>query len=127
MKTRPRRRSAAEWCALVQEWKRSGKSREDFARSRGLVARTFVWWSSEIERRARDARMEQAGVVPASFLPVRVVPEPRAVKVAVESAAVSASSVELVLGGGRMLRVPVGVEAVWLARVVVALEGVERC
>ena len=127
MKARPRRRSAAEWCALVQEWKKSGKSREDFAAARGLVARTFVWWTSEVARRAREGRADQPRVVPASFLPVRIVPEARAMKVAAESATTPASSVELVLGGGRMLRVPVGVEAAWLARVVVALEGVERC
>ena len=112
---------------MVQEWKRSGKSREDFARSRGLVARTLVWWASELERRARDARADETRAVAASFLPVRVVEEPRPVKVAIESATVSARSVEVVLGGGRMLRVPVGVEAEWLARVVAALDGGERC
>lgn len=122
MKARPRRRSAAEWCALIQEWKKSGKSREDFARARGLVTRTFVWWASELERRARNAGPDAPRAVAASFLPVRVVAEPRAMKVAIESASVSASSVEVVLGGGRMLRVPVGVEAAWLARVVAALE-----
>ena len=40
-----RRRSAAEWRALVAEWRASGQSRGTFATVRGLSPRTLGWWA----------------------------------------------------------------------------------
>jgi len=121
MTSGPRRRSAAEWQALIEEWKKSGKTREEFAGSKGLIVRTFVWWISELDRRARGARMENTPAVP--FLPVRVVTETSSELIPVAAASAATASLELVLGSGRTLRVPVGADTSWLARVVVALEG----
>jgi hypothetical protein len=39
-----RRRSAAQWKALVRAWKRSGEDAAAFARGRGINARTLMWW-----------------------------------------------------------------------------------
>ena len=45
---RPKRRSRAEWRALVEKLRASGQSRETFARRHGLKASTLGWWASEL-------------------------------------------------------------------------------
>ena len=133
-----RRRRAAEWRGLVQEWRKSGETREAFAAARGLRPTTLGWWASELTRRSRPSPVEKkmsARVEQATFLPVRVVGEtasPRAV-LAVDARAPETGSArseryaEIVLGGGGVLRVPVGADAAWVGQLAVALQAGERC
>lgn len=44
------RRSAAEWATIVARWKRSGKSSREYAVAHGLQAATLLWWSSQGQR-----------------------------------------------------------------------------
>ena len=135
MATGTRRRSAAEWRGLVQEWQKSGQTREAFAEARGLRPTTLGWWASELARRSRpplvvdkkrSVRQEQP-----TFLPVRVVdgaPRARAaVAVAPRAVERREDCAEIVLGGGRVLRVPVGADVAWVAQVATALQEGERC
>lgn len=117
-------RSATEWRALVEEWERSGKTREAFALSRGLVVGTLSWWIGKIRRldqagtRAPEARTASA------FLPVKiepVVPHAPGIAAAVER------GVEIVLPGGERVHVPVGIDATWAGELVAALRGGARC
>ena len=72
------RRSAAQWSALVADWKRSGMTARDYARVHGLVAGTLLWWwSSQGRRLARSSSAAGTGtpaptVPPPAFLPVHV-------------------------------------------------------
>ena len=71
------RRSAAEWSVLLEEWQRSGESKDVFARERGLVPSTFRWWATELGRRdaGRPAKTagQRAPAKAAMFLPVRMI------------------------------------------------------
>jgi len=89
---------------------------------------TLGWWASELARRDRGEPVERtptSRAAPTTFLPVRVIGGirrgPRATDVS------SDARVELVLGGGRVLRVPVGIDVTWVGSIVAALEQVERC
>lgn len=117
------RKSAAQWRVLVQEWKKSGQPRDVFADAHGVVGKTLGWWASELSRRSRACTSKgKGGAASAVFLPVRVVSEPPGA-----ATAVTPAQVEVVLGAGRVLRVPVGADARWLASVVSALEESARC
>lgn len=134
MTTGTRRRRAAEWRGLVQEWQKSGQTREAFAEARGFRPATLGWWASELARRSRPSPIDakrSTRTERATFLPVRVVREAAragaAVAVAPRPTDRSEDCAEIVLGGGRVLRVPVGADAAWVARVAAALQEVERC
>lgn len=138
MTTGTRRRRAAEWRGLVEEWRKSGETREAFAAARGLRPTTLGWWASELTRRGRPSPVEKKMSTrgePAMFLPVRVVGEtarPRAALAvdAREPATGPARSdryAEIVLGSGRVLRIPVGADAAWVGQLAVALQAGERC
>ena len=51
MDTGTRRRRAGEWRGLVQEWRKSGETRDAFASARGVKPTTLGWWASELTRR----------------------------------------------------------------------------
>ena len=114
-------RSAVEWRGLVQEWERSGKTREAFAASRGLVVGTLGWWIGKIRRLDQGAARTAAVPAAAAFLPVRVV-SPGATTTTSDD-----RDVEVVLASGDRVRVPVGVDAVWAGELVAALRGGSRC
>lgn len=117
-----KRRSAEQWRSLVDAWRRSGQPRERFARERGLKASTLGWWASELTRRERldsSGIAGSTGVEATSFLPVRVI---AAASPASASSVARSVRVEIVLGAGRKLRVPVGADAAWVARMVSVLE-----
>lgn len=123
-----RRRGAEEWRDLVGAWRAGGQSRDRFARERGVKSTTLGWWASELARRDREApvgRKAASRVEPTTFLPVRVIGGVTSVPSAM--AVSSDARVELVLGGGRVLRVPVGIDVEWVGGIVAALEQVGRC
>jgi hypothetical protein len=77
----------------------------EFCVDAGLSLPSFYWWRREL--RSRDARRD-AGQRP-RFVPVRVT--------------AAASVLDVVLGGGRVVRVGGGFDAAHLCAVVAALEA----
>ena len=46
---------AAEWAERIRAWQESGLRAEEFASGKDFRAKTLVWWSSELKRRAKRA------------------------------------------------------------------------
>lgn len=46
-----RRRSAAEWQHLVEQWLAGGQTREQFAHAQGLNPATLGWWRWKLRQR----------------------------------------------------------------------------
>src|SRR5690349_8465772 len=65
-----RRRGAAEWAALIDEWKRSGLNLPEFCRRRGLSRGTMQNWVYKpthrraIEAARRDGQVPEAKAAP---------------------------------------------------------------
>jgi hypothetical protein len=117
-------RSAAEWRVLVEEWERSGKPREAFALSRGLVVGTLSWWIGKIRRLDQASARAPEARTASAFLPVKIEPSPQhahAIAAAIERV------VEIVLPGGERVHVPVGIDATWAGELVAALRVGSRC
>jgi transposase len=121
------RRQAAEWAALIDQWRQSGLSLPAFCQRHGLSRGSMQNWvyKPELKQAVEAARREAQGpadVPPApaavpAFLPVRVVQAAAAVE---ES---DRSGVEVVIGGGRRVVLGPGFDAETLRRVVAVLEG----
>ena len=124
------RRQAAEWVALIDQWRQSGLSLPEFCQRHGLSRGTMQNWVYKpgLKRAVEEARRGIQGQVidpghgegpsapaPApAFLPVRV-SEGRD--------ASDGSGVEIVIGVGRRVVVGAGFDAETLRRVVAVLEG----
>lgn len=101
-------RTEARWRAVVGEQEASGKSVREFADSRGLSAATLYWWRSALGRRENRKRDG-----------IRLA---RVTVVAPRSSLDSGAGIEVVLGNGRRVRVPVGFDVEELGRLVTVLE-----
>jgi hypothetical protein len=120
------RRQAAEWAALIDQWRQSGLSLPAFCQRHGLSRGSMQNWvyKPELKRAVEAARREAQGPVdePAAsampaFLPVKVV------QAAAVSEASDRSGVEVVIGSGRRVVIGAGFDAETLRRVVAVLEG----
>ena len=121
------RRQAAEWAALIDQWRQSGLGLPAFCRRHGLSRGSMQNWvyKPELKRAVEAARREAQGPVdepPVSaaapaFLPVRVV------QAAAVGEASDRSGVEVVIGAGRRVVLGPGFDAETLRRVVAVLEG----
>jgi hypothetical protein len=116
-----RRRSAAEWGALVREWQRSGWSAAGFAAARGLCVRTLLWWRSRLKRRGRDRQVASAQRA-LQLVPVRVEGEPQDAPGATEPSV----AWEVVAPTGHVLRVVEQGAAPVLREALVAVARVGR-
>ena len=102
------------WRRMVRQWRRSGRTVCDFCAEHGLAESSFYAWRRAISERDRQVA-QQAGSdgqtedSPA-FVPLCVVP------------AATAAALELVLGQGRVVRVPAGFDAVTLQQLLAVLE-----
>jgi len=96
------------WREQVRRQQSSGRSVREFCDGAGLSVPSFYWWRREV--RIRAAR-RGTGDRP-RFVPVRMTPEPAA-----------GAALEVVLGGGRSIRVGSGFDADHLRAVVTALEA----
>ena len=105
-------KKARHWQELLGEAARSGISIREFCRRRRLKESQFYWW----QRRLRLDRPEGAGLRPSV--------NGQAVSFALVSEAGGAmdAGIELVLNGGRRLRVTKGVDEATLRTVLAALE-----
>jgi hypothetical protein len=93
------------WRRRLNDWQRSGLTGREFCRRHGLSEPSFYGWRREIAR--RDREIADAQCSPA-FVPLHVVP---------------AEPIEVVLRGGRVVRVGSIFDASHLQAVVAALEG----
>ncbi len=120
------------WRAVLEEWRRSGLRQVEFCRRRGIPPGTLSCWKHKLAREAQvaagPATSGPAGP-PArpAFVPVRIV-SPRAPRLELPPGAPAdgAGELEIVLGGGRLVRVRGRVDAEWLRQVLGALEA-PRC
>jgi transposase len=98
------------WRGHLEAWRRSGQSVRGYCRDEGLSEPSFYAWRRVLaERRGRKNSAASVSVSP--FVPVRLVEE-----------AASGAAVEVVVRGGRVVRVAAGFAAQTLREVVVALE-----
>src|SRR5947209_8294602 len=88
------------WQRMVRRWERGGLSVRAFCQEEGVSEPSFYDWRRRLAR--RDAEVQ--------FIPVEVVPEP------------TAAELELVLDGGRRLRIGPGFDAATLQRLLAVLE-----
>lgn len=109
---------------LLLEQQKSGQGMADFARERGFSAKRLYWWKSRLAKREAGLRAPKG----AKFLPVRVVRSGRRARVAVTPARpAESSSLELVVGAGRVIRVGRDFDSALLRRLVRALEQEGSC
>jgi hypothetical protein len=98
------------WRDTIAAWRQSGQSVRTFCAARGLSEATF--FARRREFLARKPSGSTASQPPApSFVPVKIIPEP---------------TIEIVLPGGLVVRVPAAADPAVVARLVAAL-GREPC
>src|SRR5947209_6464444 len=102
-------RTEQQWRRWIQQWQHSGLSVRDFCARHDLAEPSFYSWRRELQRR-------EAAAVP--FVPVRVVRDEEPV---------AAGSIEVVLSGGRHLRVAPGFDPATLRQLLAVLEEVPPC
>jgi hypothetical protein len=100
----------AEWTRRVEQWRRSGLTRDAFAEREGISSPQLAWWSGRLRTLARGG---EAG--PASSTTFVELVD-----------AGGGLGVEVLLPGGALLRVPVGFDADTVTRLVGVLEGATR-
>jgi hypothetical protein len=102
--SRTRRRSSEReqfWRQAVADWKKSGQSVRAFCDARRLSEPSFYAWRRELAKRDRRPVTPAVG-----FVPVSVIAD---------------AMMEVVLTSGVTVRVPAGVDAVAVAKLVAAL------
>jgi transposase-like protein len=101
------------WRQRLAQWRRSGLTIRRFCEQHALSQPSFYAWRRELQR--RDARRAAAAAPTDSaatpFVPVQVVPAP------------TPSPLELVLCGGRILRVTPGFDTDTLRRLLATLDA----
>jgi hypothetical protein len=107
------------WRRLLEEWRRSGLTGRDFCSAKAVSEASFYGWKREIARRDQEevearrmtARPGAAAAALPAFVPVTMAPTP------------AAASLEVVLAGGRLLRVRGGFDSVVLRQLLAVLEA----
>ena len=118
-----RRLSRAErrayWQGLLEEWAGSGLTQAAFCRQRGLSAVTLSWWKRRLGFRAGPTRCRPSG----AFVEVRPVPGDGPGGEVLGSADNGPTAYEIVLSGGRVLRVRGDFDPAAVSRLVTAVES----
>lgn len=114
--------AAVHWSGVIRRWERSGLSQADFCRRRSIPVGTFSSWKWRLgvaqechpaaARQARRPAAPRQPSTPPLFYPVRVV----------DSRSWSPAPLEVVLAGGRVLRVRADFDAAVLCKLVSTLE-----
>jgi hypothetical protein len=106
-----RRRSADReqfWRDTIAAWKVSAQSVRAFCAARGVAEATFFARRRELATPEPSPLPAVTTVPPPSFAEVRVIPDP---------------TIEIVIPGGLLVRVPVGADPTAVAHLVAALGG----
>jgi hypothetical protein len=98
-------RKERQWRRWIGEWQASGLSARAFCQRRGLTVARFYAWRRALQRRAAEKVV---------FVPVQVV---------ADRVPDRAIALEVVLAGGRAVRVAPGFDAATLRRLLAVLEG----
>ena len=111
------------WRRILRQWRRSGLSVRQFCTDRAVSEPSFYAWRRTISERDRQASRgsgERHGSKAAQelFVPVRV---------ADSCTPAQARGLEVALGGGRVLRVPVSFDASTLRQLLAVLEEAPSC
>ncbi len=102
---------AQDWRGHVERYLRGGLSRREYCQRYQLTLSTFDYWR-------RRLRSEGASAASPSSRAVEVI------RVDLEAAsAICSEPLEVVVGNGRLVRVPMGFDAGTLERLLVVLEG----
>lgn len=102
-------RKERQWRRWIREWRGSGLTVRDFCYRHDLAQHCFYAWRRELARRDAETM---------SFIPVRVVPDDQPA---------AARALEVVLPGGRTLRVIPGFDAATLRQLLAVLEEQPSC
>jgi transposase len=105
------RRSREWWGHFVEGWPRSGLTQAQYCRRHGVPLGSFSWWRFRLRPQPRKAPK-----IAPTFLPVTIT---RPAALVPRS---TSSGIEVVLAGGRVVRVHERFDANLLRRVVAALE-----
>ena len=97
------------WRRTVRQWRRSGLSVRTFCQRHGLSEPNFYAWRRTLAQRDAQA---------VAFVPVEVLPE----SLPLPASAAAAGGLELVLVGGRVLRIGPAFDAPTLRRLLATLE-----
>jgi hypothetical protein len=97
------------WRERLRQQQASGQGVREFCQAAGLSVPSFYWWRREVQ--VRDGR--RGGSRRPRFVPVQIAPKPPTGR---------AVGIEVVLAGGRSIRVGSGFDAEHLRAVVAALE-----
>lgn len=110
------RRKEQFWRQQVRQWRHSGLTIRAFCIEHDLSEPSFYAWRRTIAqrdqqagRRARPQPLPGPADAPPAFVPVQVVPAP-------------AAALEVLLGQGRVVRVPPGFDATTLRQLLTVLE-----
>lgn len=102
-----------EWADRVERWQASRLRRDEFAAREGVAGERLSWWRWKLKR---------LGIVGSEVIATSL--SPAFVQLEAPEPAPNASEtepLELVLGGGLVLRIPVGFDAQTLSRVTALL------
>lgn len=102
------RATRAEWEQRIARWERSGLSKEDFGQREGLAPEKLNWWRWELRRKSATKAIARRP----AFVEVN----------AIEQLGPSGERVEVVLGNGRIVRVPATFDDAVLGRVLAIAE-----
>lgn len=102
-------RKEQHWRRWIDHWQRSGLSVRAFCDCHQLAVPSFYAWRRTLQQRDAAAH---------AFVPVRVLPDPHAER---------SADFELVLPGGRRLRIPAGFDPAALRQVLAVLEEAPPC
>jgi hypothetical protein len=120
------------WRAVLDECRRSGLQQVEFCRQRGIPPGTLSCWKHQLAREASRVARPSTSVPsrpPArpAFLPVRIAStRPPRIEATNRAPAAWSGEIEIVMAGGRLVRVRGQVDCQWLAQVIGTLEA-SRC
>jgi transposase-like protein len=102
---------ARYWAGLMEGWERSGLSQAEFCRRQGINGGTFAWWKRQLRDRASGGLTHRGRLGKASerFVEVRL--------------ASAAPAYEVVLSGGRTIRIGPQFDPEVLTRLIAAVES----
>ena len=117
-------RKRRDWQSTIADWRRSGESQVDYCRARGITIGTFRWWKSQLDRGRISTRRRRGAIrtpraaeaaaptVGPTLIPVTLCAEP------------TGAAIEVVLTGGRTVRIADDFHEETLRRIVAVLESV---
>jgi hypothetical protein len=110
------------WRSVVRQWRLSGLSIRQFCADHQLAEPNFYAWRRTLAQRDVPARPRrhndrpEASAAPAAFVPVRLA-----------DAVAGPATLEVVLSGARVVRVPVGFDADTLRQLLIVLQETPPC